>query len=100
MIDQLQDISSTPPVAMNACSRQALPREIGGEKVCVLFGLDEDQSPLLGIALRILHQLLQLSPLVKLGNFVEVLNKVVKTNKLEEMTRNSTLLMFSTILDF
>ena len=60
---------------MNACSRQPLPREIGGEKVCVLFGLDEDQSPLLGIALGILHQLLQFRALLKLGNLVEVLNK-------------------------
>ena len=84
MIDQLQDISSTPPVAMNACSRQALPREIGGEKVCVLFGLDEDQSPLLGIALRILHQLLQLSALVKLGDLVEVLNKIVNLINLKK----------------
>ena len=66
---------------MNASSGQPLPREIGGKEVGVLLGLDEDQSPFLGVALRILHQLLQLSALVKLGDLVEVLNKVVKLIK-------------------
>ena len=58
--------------------------EIGGEEVGVLLGLHEDQSPLLGIALRILHQLLQLSALVKLGDLVEVLNKIVNLINLKK----------------
>ena len=58
---------------MDAGGRQALPREVGGEEVSVLLGLDKDQSPLLGVALRVLHQLLQLRALVKLGNLIEIL---------------------------
>ena len=66
---------------MDACCRQALPREVGGEEIGGLLGLNEDQGSLLGVALRILHQLLQLSALVKLGDLVEVLNKVVQLIK-------------------
>ena len=58
---------------MNAGSRQTLSREVGGEEIGVLLGLDKDQCPLLGVALRVLHQLLQLRALVKLGNLVEIL---------------------------
>ena len=62
---------------MNAGSGQPLSREVGGEEVGVLLGLHKDQSPLFGIALRILHQFLQLGPLVKLGNLVEHLSKAM-----------------------
>ena len=58
---------------MDTGSRQALSREIGGEEIGVLLGLHKDQRPLLGVALRVLHQLLQLRALVELGNLVEVL---------------------------
>ena len=64
---------SRTPVSMDAGGRQALPREVGGKEVGILLGLDKDQSPLLGIALRVLHQLLQLRALVKLGNLIEIL---------------------------
>ena len=58
---------------MDTGSGQAFSREVGCEEVCVLLGLHKDQSPLLGVALRVLHQFLQLRALVKLGNFVEIL---------------------------
>ena len=58
---------------MDTGSGQPLSREVGREKVCVLLGLHKDQSPLLGVALGVLHQFLQLRALVKLGNLVEIL---------------------------
>ena len=60
---------------MDAGGRQALSREIGGEEVCILLGLHKDQRPLLGVALRVLHQFFELGAFVKLGNLVEILNK-------------------------
>merc|ERR1719339_882741 len=62
---------SLKPVPMDTGSWQALSREVGGEEVGVLLGLHKDQSSLLGVALRVLHQLLQLRTLVELGNLVE-----------------------------
>ena len=59
------------PVSVYAGSGQAFSREVGGEEICVLLGLNKDQSSLFGIALSVLHQLLQLGPLVKFGNLVE-----------------------------
>ena len=60
---------------MNTGSGQALSREVGCEEVCVLLGLHKNQRPLLGVTLRVLHQLLQLRAFVKLGNLVEILYK-------------------------
>ena len=45
---------------MDTGSWQALPREVGGEEIGGLLGLNEDQGSLLGVALGILHQLPQL----------------------------------------
>ena len=62
---------------MDTGSWQALPREVGGEEISVLLRLHKDESPLLGITLGILHQLLQLRALVKLSNLIEVLRNDV-----------------------
>ena len=58
---------------MDTGSGQALSREVGCEEISVLLGLHKDQRPLLGVALGVLHQFLQLRALVKLSNFVEIL---------------------------
>ena len=63
------------PVSVDAGGRQALSRKVGSKEVCILLGLHKDQSPLLGVALRVLHQFLQLGAFVKLGNLVEILSK-------------------------
>ena len=62
---------------MDTGSWQALPREVGGEEISLLLSLHKDESPLLGITLGILQQLLHLRALVKLGNLIEVLRKDV-----------------------
>merc|ERR1719474_241053 len=64
------------PVAVDAGGGQALSRQISGQKVGILLGLDEDQGSLLGVALRVLHQLLQLGALLELGHLVELLPHV------------------------
>ena len=58
---------------MDTSGWQTLSRQIGCQKVGVLLGLDEDQSPLLRIPFWVLHQLLQLSALLELGHLVELL---------------------------
>merc|ERR1719474_126916 len=78
------------PVAVDAGGGQALSRQISGQEVCILLGLDKDQGSLLGIALRVLHQLLQLGALLELGHLVELLPHVAastsnKSDRYEEV---------------
>ena len=65
---------------MDTSCGQALSREVGGEEVGILLCLNKDQRPLLRIALRILHQLLQLGALVKLRHLMEGLAYVAASS--------------------
>merc|ERR1719474_591620 len=88
---------SLKPVAVDASSWQTLSRKIGGQEVCVLLGLDEDQGPLLRITFWVLHQLLQLSALLELRHLVELLPHIAagasnKTDGDEEIVLRQELL--------
>ena len=85
------------PVSVDAGGRQALSREVGSKEVCVLLGLHKDQSPLLGVALRVLHQFFQLGAFVKLGNLVEILYKYLSISiaKFKKSEQNFNSLIIS-----
>merc|ERR1712183_388467 len=63
-------------ISMGARGGQSFSGQVGGQKICIPLGLDKDQCPLFRVPGSILHQLLQLLPLVELGHFKEDLLNV------------------------